>query len=257
MCTVVCRWEPDATCPLQILALRDELASRSFDEPDRWWPDQPGVVGGRDRSAGGSWCVSDIAAGVTAVVLNRPHPRTPAPGAPSRGVLPLLAVRYGPRWPEHVEVTGMAGFEVVLAEPDGLRWWWYDGEHLGHEPLDAGTWMVKPRGLATDLDPRFERAGHRPGLDADVPAEQAWSDWLAVLRDARPSDDPSGLIVRRPVGADTYQTVFGQFIAARPGRLRVDYLRSPVDGTAGPWTTRIWSDQEPMTPRASTSSSPC
>src|SRR4051794_41760183 len=87
MCTVVCRWLPDE--PVQILAVRDELISRDFDLPDEWWPAQPGVIGGRDQQAGGSWCVSDLASGVTALVLNRIERRT---GAPSRGVLPFAAV---------------------------------------------------------------------------------------------------------------------------------------------------------------------
>ena len=69
MCTVVTRWAADE--PLRILAVRDELVSRDFDDPDAWWPEQPGVIGGRDRQAGGSWCVTDVATGVTALVLNR------------------------------------------------------------------------------------------------------------------------------------------------------------------------------------------
>ena len=69
MCTVVVRWSPGQ--PTQILALRDELTSRDFDDPGRWWPETPDVVGGRDRAAGGTWCASRVSTGTTALVLNR------------------------------------------------------------------------------------------------------------------------------------------------------------------------------------------
>src|SRR4051794_23384173 len=82
VCTVVVRWAPQQ--PVQVLALRDELVGRDFDDPAAWWPDQPSVVGGRDRVAGGSWCVTDVDSGVTALVLNRPQRRLAAPGASSR-----------------------------------------------------------------------------------------------------------------------------------------------------------------------------
>src|SRR5436305_8112299 len=102
MCTVVVRWQPGE--PTRLLALRDELTDRAFDDPGEWWPQHPGVVGGRDRAAGGTWCASNVATGVTALVLNRPEKRTAAPGAPSRGVLPLLGVTHEHAWPEHLEL---------------------------------------------------------------------------------------------------------------------------------------------------------
>ena len=70
MCTVVVRSAPNDAVPVQILALRDEFVSRSFDLPGMWWDEHPGVIGGRDQRAGGTWCVSHVPSGVTAVVLN-------------------------------------------------------------------------------------------------------------------------------------------------------------------------------------------
>ena len=51
----------------------------------------PDVIGGRDRTAGGTWCASRVDTGVTALVLNRGQKRLASPGAASRGILPLLA----------------------------------------------------------------------------------------------------------------------------------------------------------------------
>lgn len=242
---MVCRWQPDARFAVQVLALRDELLSRAFDPPGDWWVGQPGVVGGRDRSAGGSWCVSDVADGVTAVVLNRPERRTAAAGAASRGVLPLAAARYRERWPEFVEVAGMASFNVVLASPRSLCWWSFDGRRLQRQELAAGTYMFTPRGLATsEIDHRFAVGGARLDPDVTAPVGQVWADWLTIVEEATPSDDPLGLIVRRPIDQDSYETVFGQFIAAAPGVLRLDYLNNPAQGTDRAWTTRLWNPVE-------------
>jgi Transport and Golgi organisation 2 len=242
MCTLVGRWDPRAPFPVQLLGLRDELASRAFDLPDAWWPEQPGVIGGRDRSAGGSWCVSDIVAGTSAVVLNRPDQPTSAPGAPSRGRLPLLAVQHRARWPQFIELDGMASFNLVLLEPASLQWWWFDGRELQHQHLASGVWMFTPGGLVTTaLDPRLSsgRAQLTAG-DRDAATDQVWSPWRAVLDEQVPHDDGTGLIHRREAEKGRFETVFGQFIAARPGALRLDYLVSPVAGTDRVWTTRWW-----------------
>lgn len=45
------------------------------------------------------------------------------------------------------------------------------------------------------------------------------AQWLPVARESVSSGDRSELIVRRLVGEDSYETVFGQFITAGPGAL--------------------------------------
>ncbi|MDQ2838670.1 MAG: NRDE family protein [Actinomycetota bacterium] len=238
MCTVICRWSPDRSMPIRLLALRDELTSRAFDLPSAWWPDQPQVVGGLDRVGGGSWCASDVGAGVTAVVLNRGERMRAEPGAPSRGVLPLLAVQEHERWPEAIELAGMASFNLVLARPDGLRWWSYDGSTLGGAELDPGTHLFTPRGLADNsLDSRFLNS-NLPLEAGEKSTEAAWPGWLQVLQESVPSTDPLALLVKIPLGDEVFETVFGQFIAARPGSLRLDYVRTPSLGL--PWTTARW-----------------
>jgi uncharacterized protein with NRDE domain len=239
VCTVVCRRAADQAFPVQMLALRDELASRAFDLPGAWWPDQPGVIGGRDRLAGGSWCVSDVNSGVTAVVLNRPERPVATPGAPSRGVLPLLAVSRGDSWSQSVELKGMASFNLVLVTPHSLRWWSFDGESLNEELLPGGTYMFTPGGLVTSgFDERLGKAGAGFHDDLTAPTAEAWPEWLGVVNDAVPDADPASLLVRLPRGDDTFETVFGQLIAAAPGTLRLDYVVTP--DSHRPWRTAHW-----------------
>ena len=232
MCTVVVRWS--AGRPAQVLALRDELTTREFDDPGRWWAEHPGVVGGRDRAAGGTWCATAVSTGATALVLNRPEKRQGDPGVPSRGVLPLLAVLHGPHWTAHLDLAGMASFALVLATPDLLSTWQFDGERLTTAELPEGTHMVTSGGSEDRKADRW-LAGFATG---DFP-----DGWRGLVQSAPPADDPAALVVRREQDGLVYGTVFGQLIEAAPGRLRCAYSRRPWDGA--PWTTVVLEDLSP------------
>jgi hypothetical protein len=228
MCTVVARWVPGE--PVRVLAIRDEVVSRDFDLPGAWWPGQPGVIGGRDRQAGGSWCVSQVSSGVTALVLNRIERRN---GSPSRGVLPLAAVAVGPAWPERVDHCEMAAFNLVLAGPAGLTAWTWDATELRRVDLGPGTHMITSRGVDGDdaktstFAPRF-----------------AAEPWLDVVGSCVPTDDPAALVVRHRFETDTYATVFGQLITASPGELHVSYSRTPwLEDT---WVEASWPAARPL-----------
>src|ERR1700729_3675309 len=87
MCTVVVLLSPESEWPVMFVANRDENVDRPWDPPAAWWPAQPGVIAGRDRTAGGTW-MGVNEAGVSAAVLNRPGSLGPAVGKRSRGELP-------------------------------------------------------------------------------------------------------------------------------------------------------------------------
>jgi hypothetical protein len=216
VCTVVVHRTSQSA--VLVLALRDELVGREFDDPGAWWPDQPDVRGGRDRTAGGSWCVTDVAAGTTALVLNRPQRRIAAPGAPSRGVLPLLATAYGSDWPRHVELSGMASFAVVLAGPDAVKQWVFDGQELTSSELPPGTHMVTSGGAEDGKAARYL---------ADFATDPSADAWRGLVVGREPQDDPAALVVRHPVGAAVYATVFGQVIESRPGEVVLQWSRTP------------------------------
>jgi hypothetical protein len=215
MCTVVARWSPGAAT--QILALRDELTTRDFDEPDFWWPDAPGVVGGRDRRAGGTWCASRVSTGVSALVLNRPQKPDAEPGAASRGVLPLLGLTHGKDWPEQVALEGMASFMLVLVAPDGLTAWVFDGTELAIDDHGPGTHMFTSGGAEDGKAERFLESFAR----TDYP--DGWRDLVRHF----PADDPAALVVRHEHEGLVFATVFGQLIEARPGELHIEYSRQP------------------------------
>src|SRR6266568_2551447 len=111
MCTVVVLFRPLHAWPVILLANRDEQLDRAWDPPAAWWPDHPGIVAGRDRTAGGTW-MGVNANGMTAAVLNRPGSLGPAAGKRSRGELPLLAL---------AETTASAAIDAV-ASLDAGQW---------------------------------------------------------------------------------------------------------------------------------------
>ncbi len=208
MCTVVVRRSADR--PVEILAIRDELTLRGFDDPGRWWPEHPAVVGGRDRVAGGTWCATHVDTGVTALVLNRPQKRDADPGAPSRGVLPLLGAVHEEDWLAHLRLDGMASFLLVLAAPDRLVTWDFDGAQLTTTHHPAGTWMVTSGGPEDRKADRFLPAF----TGADFP-----DGWARLVTDEPPQDDPGALVVRHEQDGLVYATVFGELIEAAPGGL--------------------------------------
>jgi len=220
MCTVVTDWTPGD--PLRILAIRDEFVSRDFDPPGAWWPGQPSVIGGRDRRAGGSWCVSDVRTGVTALVLNRTERHV---GTPSRGVLPLAAVAAGSRWTNDVDHREMASFTLVLAGPDGVIAWDWDAANLTRQELEAGTHVFTSRGA----DAGDEKAGRLAKEFAERP-------WLDVVTERPPADERTALVVRHEFETDTYATVFGQLITSTSGELQITHSRTP-------WLADTWVDQ--------------
>lgn len=213
---------------MRILALRDELTTRAFDDPDEWWPDLPEVVGGRDQVAGGTWCASRVGTGVTALVLNRPQKRLADRGAPSRGTLPLLAVSHEHQWPDRVELAGMASFALVLVTPHRMTTWVYDGAALTSTEQSAGTHMVTSGG---EEDGKAERHLH------EFAAVDNSTGWRSLIRRPAPSSDLTELVVRREVDGAAYATVFGQLIEAGPGQLHLDYSRTP-------WRSESWTSTD-------------
>jgi hypothetical protein len=163
---------------------------------------------------------------VTALVLNRPQKRLADPGAPSRGELPLAVVEYGAHWASHVTLRGMASFALVLAAPERLTSWVFDGESLTEAEHPPGTHMFTSGGAEDGKADRYLAAFQH----ADYP-----TGWRSLVRGTAPADDPTALVVRHQHDDLVFATVFGQLVQARPGVLAIEYSRRP------------WSD-EPWTP---------
>ena len=181
MCTVVLLSRPGTEWPLRLAANRDERLDRGWDPPGRYWPDQPDVVAGRDRTAGGTWLgVSD--GGVVAAVLNRANSLGPAAGKASRGELPLLALRHHTAGGAAAAIQALDGrnwrpFNLLVADRDGAFFLRGTGAAL----IDLVT-LAPGLHMATALDiddPASPRTvSHLPRF-----AAADWSEWARLLGD--------------------------------------------------------------------------
>ncbi len=187
MCTVVILARPNHAYPLHLAANRDEMLARAWDPPAAYWPEQPDVIAGRDRSGGGTW-MGVNRAGVIAAVLNRPGSLGPAPGKRSRGELPLLALRHGSanaaaQAIARLDAGAWRSFNMVMADDRGAIF--VRGLGRGQpeaETLPPGLHMVTSHD-PNDLDsPRVRR--HLPRLRAAAaPDTDGWAAWRAIISD--------------------------------------------------------------------------
>ncbi|MEU8249565.1 NRDE family protein [Nonomuraea sp. NPDC048916] len=179
MCTLIVK----TGRPLTLMGVRDEHTDRPWEGPGEHWPEYPGVIGGLDLKAGGTWLAVHPAARRAAALLNGRGRAAPETARISRGDLALRAVTTGgmPRVP----LAGYDPFHLVLAEPSGVRLFSWDGVRLATAELDEGVSMV----VNTGLDPASERvAGFLPRFESSA-------DWRELIT-GEPSDDPGALIVR-------------------------------------------------------------
>ncbi len=187
MCTVVVLIRPNHAWPVVLVANRDERVDRASDPPAAWWPELPGVIAGRDRTAGGTW-MGVNGHGVMAAVLNRPGSLGPAAGKRSRGELPLRAL---------AETTAAAavdaivsldagqwrGFNLVIADRTGaafVRAAGY-GKPSAHE-LPPGVSMITAHDPNDIESPRVARHLAR-FRNAAAPEPDHWDEWRSILSD--------------------------------------------------------------------------
>lgn len=117
--------------------------------------------------------------------------------------MPLLAVRHGTDWPAHLDVTGMASFAVLLAAPQGLTDWEFDGFRLTRHALPPGTHMLTA-GAAEQ-----GRAGRHLSRFLTVKSAE---QWRAVVASSAVEDHPASLLVRHEHAGSTFATVFAQVL---------------------------------------------
>lgn len=192
MCTVILLCRPGHVWPLVFAANRDERLDRAWDPPAAWWADRPGVIGGRDRSAGGTWMALGPS-GVVAAALNRPGSLGPAPGKRSRGDLPLLAASAPDARTAASRLGALSAaewrpFNLVIADAQHAFFLRGLGEGaIAVEDLPEGVSMVTAHDPNDPGSPRIRC--HLPRFrTAPPPDPQAddWHAWEALLSDDTP-----------------------------------------------------------------------
>ncbi|MBT2483780.1 MULTISPECIES: NRDE family protein [unclassified Microbacterium] len=208
MCTVVI--DVDDSGSARLLAVRDEDPLREWDALGAWWPERyPGVIGIRDRRAGGAWLAADPAQGRLAVLLNRADVRDlPEARAESRGSLALQSVAgRSPKGP-----VPMHGFNLLEVGPTRARVLSWDGVDLRETPVGSGTHMIAHDDLDDAATPRI--ATWLPRFRALGPASASadWSsEWVSLLAESAalsPEDDRAIIRDNRPHGYPTQSLLY-------------------------------------------------
>jgi hypothetical protein len=192
MCSIVLRVA--AAC-VEIAANRDERLDRPWEPPGEHWP---GIVGGRDTLAGGTWLGLNRH-GVVAALLNRHGSLGPAAGKRSRGELPLamLAHRTAAAAADAAAALDAGlyrSFNLVIADAAGA--YLARGLEAGLAdvtPLPAGVTMItsgEPNDLAS---PRIAR--HLPRF-----AAAPFTDWGTLLGDSEGGDAALDIAPRHGFG---------------------------------------------------------
>ncbi|MFE7198245.1 NRDE family protein [Microbacterium oxydans] len=208
MCTVVIDVENAGSA--RLLAVRDEDPLRAWDSLGAWWPDDfPGVVGIRDRRAGGAWLAANPAEGRLAVLLNRADVRDlSAAHAVSRGALALESVTG--RSP--VAPLPMHGFNLLEVGPAGARVLSWDGVELRETAIEPGTHMIAHDDLDDATTPRIQAwLPEFRALGPTADSDDWTAEWTALLASSTalpPEDDRAIIRDNRPHGYPTQSLLY-------------------------------------------------
>jgi uncharacterized protein with NRDE domain len=139
--------------PWLLATNRDEFLDR-LAEPMGWWTVEPGgrVLGGRDRSGGGTW-LGLREDGRLAWLTNVREPGRFEAGLPSRGALvveALQAAQADAAWLHRAAATPRNGFNLVVAELAQDRFVWTSNRpQPQHRAGGAGVWGLSNAMLET------------------------------------------------------------------------------------------------------------
>ena len=211
MCTVVidvAEQMPNGRSGSRLLAVRDEDPERAWDSLGEWWPEQyPGVIGIRDRRAGGAWLAVDREAHRLAVLLNRADVLDlPEDRFRTRGTLALESVAgRSPAGP-----LPMHGFNLLEVGPDAARVLSWDGEELTETPVPHGVHMIAHDGLDDPSTARIARwlPEFRANAATTDDWEERWIDLLAASAELDPTDDAAIIRDNRPHGYPTQSLLY-------------------------------------------------
>lgn len=231
MCTVVVSIDPSAEIPLILVGVRDEFTGRPWVPPAEHWP---GLIGGRDLQAGGTWLAVDPAARRAGALLNGRGVLAPEETRRSRGELPLRAAAEG-GLPD-LDLTCYDPFHLVLADPGGVRLWHWNGAVLSEDELPPGTHMIVNSGWEQGDEnervaffrPLFAKAGRPPALDAP------WGEWRELATGAGlPAGDPRTMIIHHELpDGRVFGSLSVTLLALAAGGVRYDFTGDPRDPAA-------------------------
>lgn len=226
MCTVLLRFDPAATWPVLLAAVRDEYLARPWEPPAEHWPERwPGRWGGRDTAAGGTWLAVDPALLTVTALLNGYPPLPPLGDRPTRGTLPLA--------PLPDDFSGFDAFHLVRATPTSATVLSWNGTDLTEHPLQPGDHVIVNQGVDVNTFPPLSAAA-TPAPHPGTPTHEAWGDWVPLLSGGTfTGAAPRPLIVHREVDGLEYGSGSAALVALSHTAARYDFATTP--GPTATW----------------------
>jgi uncharacterized protein with NRDE domain len=230
MCLLILAWRDQPGSRLLLLGNRDELHARPAAAAD-WWQDAPGVLGGRDLEAGGSW-LAVRRDGRFAVVTNVREADPPTLlRARSRGELVADFLRSDEPPERYVAGLGMAsfaGYNLICGDRDSI---WYASNRAVERPLGPGVYALSNATLDAPW-PKVERLRARFAA-----ARVAGDDALfALLADRTPAAD--GALPDTGLGLERERLLSAPFVVSPSYGTRASYLLSLDDAGRGRFIER-------------------
>jgi len=213
VCTVII--DVAETKTARLLAVRDEDPQREWDSLGPWWPDTyPGVIGVRDRRAGGAWMATKPQTGRLAVLLNRADTLDlPADEVRSRGALVLDSVVGS----SPIGAQRTHGFNLLEVGPEGTRVLSWNGVEMRETSVPTGVHMIAHDDLDDPTTPRIARwlPEFKALPDATAPNDyegaEWWHPWVSLLAESAalsPEDDRAIIRDNRPHGYPTLSLLY-------------------------------------------------
>jgi len=213
MCLLIFAHRTDPRLPLVLAANRDEFHARPT-AASRFWPDQPGLLAGRDLEQGGTW-MGITRSGRFAAITNYRDPARTAPSPRSRGELPL-AYLTGEMTPEDFlrdlqpEASAYAGFNLLVGSAHSL-WYFTNSTGPGEptpRPLAPGIYGLSNALLDTPW-PKVE-TGKRRLRDILQQRILSHDAILSVVSDRELADAET--LHQQGMGGDMDRLLSAQFI---------------------------------------------
>jgi Transport and Golgi organisation 2 len=172
MCTALLSIDDDGQ--MLLVGVRDEMLARAWEPPARHWPDLPGLIGGRDLVAGGTWLAVSPEDRRAACVLNGRGRQAPAATRRSRGALPVQAAIGKPL--DRSALADLDPFHLLVAEPGHASLQSWDGRDLLERELRPGLHLAVNSGLASDLHPARPPSGKQAHPAQPLSTDQPRTD---------------------------------------------------------------------------------
>jgi hypothetical protein len=218
-------------------AVRDEFVDRAWDPPRRHW--SGGLIGGRDRTAGGTWLAVDPSRPAVSALLNGPPLPPPADGSrPSRGDLPLAALTGRPL-PRGADLSRYNAFHLLLGTADQVVVHSWNGAELSHHALAPGDHVIVNTGIDVDTPLANRLLADMARLPSPEPVpgrptREAWGGWVDLLGgNGIDPADPRALVVARQVEDRTYGSTSATLVGLSEA-VRYDFAAPP--GPAANWS---------------------